>query len=199
MPEVAACQMQCFPSSLATKLGHKYVTKTLEWFLSSPNRFLYHIQLEGKIAGYCGGFSPQKNGDGSSSGMLQYAFNEAVMGLFKKPYLLFHAEVRQQYRFIWLNIKRKITGKAIPIAKPTTATAPSHVGLVVIAVHPAFRGKGIADQLLQEFERRAKGFQRNELVLSVKSDNGRAINAYKKSGWQVKDEREKTYIMHKMI
>jgi ribosomal protein S18 acetylase RimI-like enzyme len=192
--------MECFPSSLATKLGREYVMKTLEWFLDSPNRFLYHIEQDARIAGYCGGFSPQTIGDGSSSGMLQFAFKEAIAGLLRKPYLLFNNEVVQQYRFIWLNIKRKITGKALPINKPAATTQhPTHVGLVVIGVHPDFRGKGIAEQLLEEFEKRAKAYQRNELVLSVKSENSRAINAYKKSGWSIKNERDKTYVMHKFI
>jgi ribosomal protein S18 acetylase RimI-like enzyme len=200
LPKVAECHIACFPGSLSTKLGKAYVQKTLEWFLVNPNRFLYHIESGDKVAGYCGGFAPIKHGDGSSSGMLQFAFNEAVKGLLRNPFLLFHPEVRQQYPFIWLNIKRKITGKNLVIGAPPANPAPmTHVGLVVIGVHPEFRGTGIAQQLIEEFEVRAKGYQRNELVLSVKRDNGRAINAYKKSGWNIKKDDKKTYVMHKFI
>jgi GNAT superfamily N-acetyltransferase len=197
---MALCHIACFPESLSSKLGIRYVKKTLEWFLHNPNRFLYHVEVQNTIAGYCGGFVPQFYGDGSSSGMLQHAFNEALIGLATRPWLLFHSEVRQQYRFLWLNIRRKFTGKSIPLdntlAKPAK---PTHVGLVVIGVHPDFRGSGAAQLLADEFEKKAKAFNKHELILSVKTDNKRAINAYKKFGWNILSEQKNTYVMNKMI
>ena len=200
LPEVAKCHIACFPDSLSSRLGRRYVEKTLEWFLINPQRFLFHVKLEGKIAGFCGGFVPQKFGDGSSSGMLQFAFNEAIIGLFTHPQLLFHPEVRQQYKFLWLNIKRKFTGKVIPISTPDSEpSVPNHVGLVVIGVDARFRGTGVAKQLAEEFEKRAKEFHRSELVLSVKANNSRAIAAYTKFGWSVKNQHQKLFVMHKFI
>lgn len=197
---MALCHMDCFPKSLSSRLGLNYVKKTLDWFLVSPNRFLFHIEINNKIVGYCGGFVPQKIGDGSSSGMLQYAFNEAIVGLITHPWLLLHPEVRQQYKFLWMNIKRRVTGKTIPLGNPSpTNMIINNVGLVVIGVHPAFRGTGLAKQLVGEFENRAKAYGRNEVMLSVKSDNLRAINAYKKFGWKILREQKKLFVMHKMI
>jgi ribosomal protein S18 acetylase RimI-like enzyme len=200
LPELANCHLLCFPSSLASKLGRRYVQKTLEWFIVSPNRFLYHIESDNKVVGYCGGFVPKKFGDGSSSGMLQYAFNEAIKGIIKNPLLLFHPEVRQHYPFIWMNIKRKLTGKAKP-AQPIPAGKPftPFVGLVVIAVHPDYRGTGVAQRLMTEFENRVRDYNQNELVLSVKKDNRRAINAYQKFGLKIKEEHSQTYVMNKFI
>ena len=198
--DIALCHITCFPGSLSSRLGINYVKKTLEWFLVSPDRFLYHVEIDNKIAGYCGGFVPQKYGDGSSSGMLQYAFNQAITGLVIHPWLLFHPEVRQQYKFLWLNIKRKFTGKVIPLGQPiANPEKPSHVGLVVIGVHPHNRGSGVAQLLADEFENRAKTYGRHELVLSVKTDNQRAIKAYKKFGWNILKEQQKTYVMNKII
>jgi ribosomal protein S18 acetylase RimI-like enzyme len=200
LPDIALCHIACFPKSLSTKLGKAYVIKTLQWFLVNPNRFLFHIVQDGKVAGYCGGFVPVKMGDGSSSGMLQFAFNEAVKGLLRNPFLLLHAEVRSQYKFIWLNIKRRLTGKSIPMQKAVGPVAsPTHVGLVVIGVHPDFRGSGIAQQLMKEFEKRADAYNKKELILSVKTDNVIAIKAYKKAGWTVKQQQEKTFVMHKLL
>jgi GNAT superfamily N-acetyltransferase len=200
LPSLAACHIACFPNSLATRLGKKYVQKTLEWFLVNPNRFLFHIMIEGQVAGYCGGFVPLKAGDGSSSGMLQHAFKEAVKGIATKPLLMFHPEVRPYYPFLWMNIKRRFTGKAKPF-KPEDAHKPfkRFVGLVVIGVHPNYRGTGIAQRLMATFEEKVKEHNQNELVLSVKKDNGRAIKAYKNFGWQVKEEHLKTYVMNKYI
>ncbi len=198
--DIALCHIACFPTSLSSKLGVGYVKKTLEWFLQNPDRFLYHVQDHNGVAGYCGGFVPQYYGDGSSSGMLQYAFNEALVGIALHPWLLFHAEVRQQYRFLWLNIRRKFTGKNIPLDNTITKPAkPSHVGLVVIGVHPNFRGSGVAKLLADEFECKAKAFNKHEMILSVKTDNQRAINAYKKFGWKILSKQKNTYVMNKMI
>jgi hypothetical protein len=42
LPDLATCHMACFKDSLAARLGKLYVQKTFEWFLVSPNRFLFH-------------------------------------------------------------------------------------------------------------------------------------------------------------
>jgi ribosomal protein S18 acetylase RimI-like enzyme len=200
LPDIAACHKVCFPDSLATKLGNAYIGKSLEWFLVNPNRFLFDITIDEKVAGYCGGFMPVKPGDGSSSGMLQHAFKQAIKGIMLNPLLLFHAEVVQNYPFLWHNIKRRITGKAKPI-NPVSNAKPfkQYVGLVVIGVHPAYRGKGVAQALMSEFEQRVKQFNQNESVLSVKKDNGRAIKAYTNFGWKIREEHNKTYVMNKFI
>jgi ribosomal protein S18 acetylase RimI-like enzyme len=186
---------------LATRLGKCYVTKTLDWFLHNPNRFLFHIEEDNKVVGYCGGFIPAKIGDGSSSGMLQHAFNEAIKGIVLRPWLLFHAEVVAQYPFLWRNIKRKVTGKVVPAATPTnrSGTYKQYVGLVVIGVRPENRGAGIAQLLMEEFEKKSLEHQQHYLVLSVKKDNLRAIKAYHNFGWSIKEEAAGTYVLHKTI
>lgn len=198
LPDLATCHLACFPSSFASKLGKRYVKKTLEWFLMNPNRFLIHIKDNDKFIGYCGGFKPLKPGDGSSSGMLQHGFNEAILGLVRKPWLLFHSEIRHHYPFLWLNIKRKITGKVKPIKPVTSQTFHPYVGLVVIGVHPQWRGKGAAQLLMKVFEEKANLLGPDEMVLSVKKDNGRAVKAYTNYGWKVKEEHPQTFVMHKI-
>jgi len=153
----------------------------------------------GIVAGYCGGFVPMKAGDGSSSGMLQHAFTEAISGVAIQPWLLFHPEVKQQYPLIWRNVKGKLTGKVKPASTNNSKPFTPHAGLVVIGVHPAHRGSGIAQQLMTEFERRVQDLHQHEMFLSVKKDNGRAIKAYKNFGWQVVEDHANTYVMKKDI
>lgn len=200
LPDIAKCHMLCFEKSLATKLGKLYVQKTLEWFLVNENRFLFFVTKDGRVAGYCGGFMPVKPGDGSSSGMLQYAFKEAIRGVAKHPLLLFHPEVLQNFPFLWMNIKRKITGKAKPV-KPVHNTKPfnQYAGLVVIGVHPDFRGTGVAQQMMAMFETKTLELNQKEMVLSVKKDNARAIKTYSNFGWRIREEHEKTFVMNKFI
>ncbi len=200
LPDIAACHLSCFQDSLATKLGKRYVAKSLEWFLVCNNRFLFHIEVDNRIAGYCGGFVPQKHGDGSSSGMLQHAFTEAIKAIIFKPLLLWHREVKPQYSFLWRNIKRKLTGKLYP-APVTGEVKPfkPFAGLVVIAVHPDYRGSGVAQFLLQEFEKQALAHHQNELVLTVKKQNARAIKAYQNFGWHIAESQNENLTIRKTL
>ena len=74
-----------------------------------------------------------------------------------------------------------------------------YCGLVVIGVLPAYRGKGIAQQLMDEFEERAKALHQTQGKLSVKKNNQRALQAYKKQGWYIGEEQAVTYVMHREI
>lgn len=191
--------MQCFPDSLATKLGKKYVVKTFEWFLVVPNRFLFHIEDGEEIVGYCGGAIPKTYGDGSSSGMLQHAFKEAVIGLLKKPWLIFNKEVIKLYPLIWRNIKKKLFGISVPKKSPDIKPFIPYAGLVVIGVEKHYRGTGIFNSLMNQFYQEA--INRDVLIgnLSVKKNNLRAIAAYKKMNWQITEEHKQTLVMQKKI
>lgn len=200
LPEIAVCHMASFPASFSTKLGLAYNIKSLEWFLAGDNRFLHYIKQNGKVVGYCGGFQSKGLGDGSTSGMMQYAMKEAATGMFKKPWLFFHSDVIKFYPLIIKNIARKI----LPAKKSTiVATSASEkkpaVGLVVIGVHPAYRGKGYFETLMRTFE--SESIQRKvpRMILSVRSDNARAIAAYKKMGWQVSLQTPKALEMYKEL
>lgn len=198
---LVACQMACFPNSFNTKLGKKYVFKTLEWFLANDKRFLFQVTENEQVVGFCGGFAPQFYGDGSSSGMLQYAFKEAVFGIFKKPWLIFNKELTAYYPFIIRNIKKKLgllkNNAAVP--KPENFVFIPTVGLVVIGVHPLYRGKGVFEILMNEFEKQASALNIHTCILSVRTENKRAIAAYKKMGWYIKEEQATSIIMTKEI
>ena len=200
LPDLAVCQRACFPTSFATKLGKPYIQKSLEWFLETEQRFLFHCEEDGKVVGYCGGFAPAFYGDGSSSGMLQHAFKQAVKGTLKNPWLIFHPELFQYYPHVFKNIRKKIfRQKNTTAATQITKEFDKVVGLVIIGVHPDYRGKGVFELLMDEFEKQAALLQRNEVNLSVKKENLRAINAYKKVGWKVKLEKRDGLKMHKFL
>ena len=201
LKSIAQCQMKCFPNSHNTKLGQQFISKSLQWFLQKENRFLFHITDQNQVIGFCGGFSPQFYGDGSSSGMLQFAFKEAIFGIAKKPWLLFNKSIRLYYPFILRNIKKKLklTQTIAVVPQPTNYVFKQTVGLVVIGVHPNFRGKGVFEKLMIEFENRAKQLQIKDCILSVRTENLRAIAAYKKMGWFVKDENEISLTLTKTI
>jgi ribosomal protein S18 acetylase RimI-like enzyme len=200
IPEVAICHMGSFPGSFGTRLGYAYAKRSLEWFLAGDNRFLFHVTDADKVIGYCGGFQSAGMGDGSTSGMMQYAMKEAAMGMFKKPWLFFHKDVLRFYPLIVKNIFRKITGsKKQTVTSTVVHNSTRNIGLVVIGVDPAYRGKGCFELLMQHFEVQCRQRNASNMVLSVKTSNARAIAAYKKAGWLIASEAEKAIEMHKPL
>lgn len=198
--KIAECHRACFKNSLSTKLGNAYSTKALLWFLSGSNRFLLHVENEDTIAGYVGGFVSQFPGDGSTSGMLRYAMQEAVWGVCKKPAILFHPQVREMYPLIFKNFYRKFSFNK---KRKNTATQydekDKKAGLVVIGVLPSFRGQGVFEILMSAFEKEVRLLQINQICLSVKKNNPRALHAYQKCGWQIVKEHEDSFEMCKQL
>jgi ribosomal protein S18 acetylase RimI-like enzyme len=197
---VALCHLKCFPTSFASKLGLVYVSKSFEWFLKDENnRFLLHLECDAKIVGYCAGFRSSYPGEGSTSGMLQYAMPEAIKGIIRKPYLLFHPELIKRYPLIFKNIRRRIfkTKKNIPVINQNCNE--SKIGLVVIGVLPEYRGKGCFELLMQRFEEECKKRNADKMILSVKAANARAVAAYKKVGWETSSQTKNGVEMFKMV
>lgn len=200
LSSVAICHMASFPNSFGTKLGFNYTKKSLEWFLAGENRFLFHIADENIVAGYCGGFQSTRLGDGSTSGMMQYAMKEAAVGMLKKPWLFLSKDVIRFYPLIIKNIFKKIARKkneVVAVSKINNKT--NIVGLVVIGVHPDNRGKGCFELLMQHFEKICIQRNASKMILSVKASNARAIGAYKKAGWLTGKQTNKAIEMYKII
>lgn len=200
LDDIAVLHRACFTESLSRELGISYARKTLQWFLTDANRFLLHVENEGKIVGYVGGFISQYPGDGSTSGMLRYAMREAVAGVAKKPWLIFNKQIRQMYPLIFKNIYRRIIPKTNIInTEKKYADNEKKAGLVVIGVHPHFRGKGIFEMLMTAFEKETTERHIHKMGLSVRKTNQHAIHAYEKCGWQVSIEHVDSYEMFKEI
>lgn len=198
--KIASCQLACFENSFSTKLGLLYTAKSLNWFLAGENRFLFHVEDGEKAVGFCGGFISQRPGDGSTSGLMQYAMREAAIGMIRKPGLFFSKELQAFYPLIFKNIYRKINpGKKTNNAVNKYTNEEKKAGLVVIGVHPQFRGKGVFDMLMHAFEEESKNRKISKMALSVKPTNARAIAAYQKAGWQKEKETDTSVDMYKIV
>lgn len=176
-----------------------YTCKSLEWFLAGENRFLLHTIKDNVISGYAGGFISRYNGDGSSSGMLQYAMAEAFKGITRKPWLLFDRELFRFYPLIFRNIYSRFIHKKAKEPNMIKPKPDQKMGLVIIGVAPAFQGTGIFEALMTAFEAEALNRDINTLILSVKKINERAINAYKKVGFSIHKEHPESLEMIKII
>ena len=173
----------------------------MEWFIAGKNRFLFHIVQDNMIVGYCGGFISMYKGDGSTSGIIQYAMPQAIKGVLIKPWLLFNEEVLKIYPLIIRNIARKFHSpkKNRSNSPEQNVAVEKKVGLVVIGVHPKYRGKGVFEMLMQEFEKQTLDRGIFKMILSVKKSNARAIRAYNKAGWEVSKENQNALEMIKIL
>lgn len=199
--QIAYCQLHCFEKSFSSRLGFAYTEKSLSWFLSGDNRFLLHVTDNGKVIGYCGGFISKGRGDGSTSGMMQFAMRPAAFGMMKKPWLFFSKEIIPFYPLIFKNMYQKIFPRKTFIQKQhiSKVAQEKRQGLVVIGVIPTYRGKGVFETLMNGFEEEARARKVHYLGLSVRKENRRAIQAYQKAGWQMGKELKGSYELIKEI
>lgn len=200
---IAQCHISAFPKSLSSALGKRYVTKMLGWYLSSDETFLFFLENNGIVVGYCGGMVKGGKGlMGSASGMAQFSFTQAVNSFLLRPWLIFHPELRAKYKFVIRNIWRRITIKVsqaeVMEVKPPAGTEP-YVALVVIGVNATDQGNGYGSLMLQYFEQLTKKRGIRKMMLSVRSDNNQAIASYTRNGWIISKVEVKSTTMEKFL
>jgi GNAT superfamily N-acetyltransferase len=204
LPEIVDCHKDAFPGSLSTKQGTPFISKMMEWYISSDRGVLFHvIDDNGEMAGYCGGIVTREPGLlGAISSITQYAFHVILKSYLRKPWLLFHLENLRKSPYIFKNLLIKFGLKkgVIQVDSEKKQEFQPFMGLVVIGVKNKYHGKGYGSILLQEFERLAKvdgGIRR--IQLSVKVSNSKAIKSYLRNGWQVSRHDDKTKQLIKEI
>lgn len=199
--KIAKCHIAAFPKSVTSLLGEKVVASMFQWYLSAPNNFLFYVEENGNVTGYCGGFVRNiQDPYGSSSGMTQFGFNHAWRAFALRPWLLIHPEVRNKYKFILTNIFRKLRLKRdVPmvVTQPKLAEEPLTAGLVIIGVIPELQQKGIGTLLQHEFERKALELGAKRLSLTVKKNNGKAVKSYYRNGYVTYKEEATSFYMVK--
>lgn len=196
LDRIASCHIKAFPATLSSRLGILLVKKMLSWYLDSPKRFLFYINVDNVCIGYCGGMiSDGTQVHGSASGMIQHSFRDAFRALLVRPWLWLHPDLRSRYKLILKNIYFKVTNYSKPVSSRSVEPIEAHTGLIVIGVDPAYQGKGYASVLLKEFERMSREKGIFKMLLTVLSSNVQAINAYKKNGWKIFEAHQKSTLM----
>jgi GNAT superfamily N-acetyltransferase len=204
LPEIVDCHKDAFPDSLSTKQGSPFISKMMEWYISSDRGVLYHVvDIEGEIAGYCGGIITRKPGLlGAVSSISQYAFKDFLTSYLRRPWLFFHVENLKKTPYIVKNmlIKFGLKKKVNLVSAKEKAEFQPFMGLVVIGVKNKYHGKGYGSFLLQEFERLAKEDEGiNRIQLSVKVSNSKAKKLYISNDWEIKSNLNDTLTMFKNI
>lgn len=199
---IAKCHREAFSSSFSSGLGMRFLIRSFQWYITNQDTCLLILKdMNGQIIGYAGGLLRHgKTLHGSSTSIVQYAFKEALIGLLFRPWLFFHPEMWTNYRFIFNNIRLKIFSNKKSLQPFISSQKPTRsLGLVVIGTSKDLRGTGVGSALLQAFERKGKEFNAEQLHLSVRKNNERAILAYKRNGWKLICENDAEIQMIKII
>lgn len=204
LSEIVNCHIDSFPDALSSKQGPAFISKMMEWYITSNRGVLFHVYDDkGAMVGYCGGIVTKKPGLlGAVSSISQYAFNDFLKSYIRKPWLLFHPENLKKAPYIVKNllIKLGLKGVITQVQEKENKEFQAFMGLVVIGVKKKYQGMGYGSVLLQEFERLATedgGIVR--IQLSVKAKNSKAIRSYLRNGWHVSKEDDKTKQLMKQI
>lgn len=193
------CHKNAFPDSLGAKLGAKFRSKMLEWYVVNERGVLFHIRENDNIIGYCGGVITKKSGlGGAASNITQYAFNVFLLSFLKRPWLIFHKESIKKISLIKKNILIKLGFKKINDKLDIKNFNPFW-GLVVIGVDKRHQGKGVGSLLLKHFEILAIEDKVSMISLTVLSENVQAIKAYKKNNWKIVEQYEFSLKLEKKL
>jgi ribosomal protein S18 acetylase RimI-like enzyme len=107
----------------------------------------------------------------------------------------------------WMEVF-EVDGKLVGYCSYARTTTASEMKLEQLYLLPNLHGKGLGSHLLNHVERRAKELGASTLILQVNKQNEKAIRAYRRNGFDVREEIVldigngyvmDDYIMHKRL
>ncbi|MDZ4757574.1 MAG: GNAT family N-acetyltransferase [Bacteroidota bacterium] len=193
LESIAQCHVLSFPNTLGGKLGIEFMMNALKPFVIDSNKYLLFADAAGICAGYVNA-NMRDGTPGSVSTMIQSGLKSGInIVLFKKPWLLFHPEIFSKYKVIAKNIlSKKAPARQVVDDVPT-------IGLPGMCVHPKFRGKGLAKELMLAAENEAIHLGYKKLRCTVAVANPVAWKNHEKIGFKIVEEIKGNYKMEKYI
>ena len=191
LAEISQVHIMCFPTSPSTTWGGVLIEKYYSEYLTAAPELFKVCKSDGKTIGFCMGY---------------YLENSNIQRNFiKKNYI--RIAFKALMRLMCMDkaiIERILPHKGSdPLISVNTAVGRyltnEQVDLLSTCVLPEYRGSGSADELIHCFEHQASEKGRKAIILSVKSDNIRAIKFYEKHGYQVKSKNSEKLVLIKAL
>jgi ribosomal protein S18 acetylase RimI-like enzyme len=176
LPVVTDIHMLAFPRAAMTSLGKEAVRRYYLWQMEGPNDLYATLaEVDGRVAG----FSFGGHFRGATIGYLRRNRTFLILNALRKPWLLANPVFLEGVRKGLDQFRRK-RGQPIP---RKTAAEPRRFGVLALAVHPAFQGRGIGHALMDDAEREARRLGVSRMHLTVHPDNTPAVRFYEIRGW----------------
>lgn len=168
---VSRIHAESFPNSRSTKLGMLFVRRMYQWYILNQPGLSFVALLNKEIVGFVAGAV------GGGTLRFRYTFWQIVWGFLRHPRLLSEAEMFASWKSHLRKRKTRLpAGGQIEMVK---------ILLDSIAVTSGVRGKGVGRQLLNSFEKAARGKNATILGLGVESDNLVARHLYESCDWHL--------------
>lgn len=174
---MAQCHTVAFPGRFMTEMGPHWLCALYRFFIKHPGGICYiAVDSAGKVVGFAVGGEPGIREQFLRSAMLCYP--HIIFWKFLTKPLVRAVLLGELYKKLHLKRKENSSENA-----GTNKTLPKCGNLLSICVLSDYKGTGIANQLIEAFQKACavEGYRR--LMLSVLSGNSHAIAFYRKHGW----------------
>lgn len=177
--DMAHCHSLAFKGRFMTEMGHQWLCILYRYFIKHPGGIsLVAVDERSQVLGFVVGGEP-----GIRDELIRYAMVRYPNIILSK--FLTHSLVRKvMLKELAKRIFRR--GRTVRALKVSTehVSAIRTGNLLSICVKPEYMGTGMADKLIESFQKRCaeKGYK--QLTLSVVTENARAIAFYKKHHWR---------------
>jgi ribosomal protein S18 acetylase RimI-like enzyme len=174
---MADCHIAAFGGHFMTEMGFRWLCSLYRFFINHPGGVCFvAVDPAGKVVGFAAGGQPD----------IREQFLRFAMRRY--PHILF-------WKFMTRSLVRKVLLDELFKKLPLRCTAVSKGNdkelkadgesgsLLSICVLPDLKGAGVADQLIEIFQKTCAAIGYRHLKLSVVSTNSRAIAFYKKHLW----------------
>ena len=174
---IAQVHSECFPNSFSTALGKRLLMKFYYEYISEiPELFLLSESSDNCVNGFCMGYYMENN-----HYMKSFIKHNFLMCLIMITVRLITGDKR-----VWNKIKKKRNSEWIIVNHEYDNISNNMRGdLLSICVTKEYRGSGIANELIIEYQNILKSRNRKLCMLSVDVSNGRGIHFYEKHGFKL--------------
>ncbi len=169
-----------FPESMLSLLGFEVVRRYYLWQFTGPHD-VFSLGVfgdSGTLCGYCFGGIFR----GALSGFLNANKYFLFWKVLTKPGIFLMPEFRRRF-LPSFRLMRRERDTQFHLLQQETDQRKSF-GILTIAIHPQFQGKGLGKLLMKRAENAAisQGFR--EMNLTVHPENTLAVEFYQKLGWE---------------
>ncbi len=199
--EVADLHILCFQDFFLTGLGRGVLTRYYNHYDGRPDSIFFVARSSsGKVVALVAGSRNYEE-------FLRTFYRDNLLALTIAivKALFFDSHLRGKIRRRTPQIKAAITSLfqsrcSSGHAYKSDGLSPfDTAGLACVAVHPHFRGKGVAVELFRLFEEYGRKLGVRKAGLSVIVSNARAIGFYKKVGWHIASSDSGYIVFEKML
>lgn len=190
LTEIAFVHSICFPDSYLTQMG-KYKSSFLggrlleafyqEYMDDNPELFLVAEDPQKGVVGFCMGYYMDKEEQ-----MQNFMRHNKLMVIWKTGLLLLFGN-KQTWNKVFGRLKHKpsIDDWIIVNDKYEAIQNNERGDLLSVCVLPDYRGKGYAQEMMEQYLTVMKDRGKKLCLLSVKTDNIRARRYYERNGFEL--------------